>query len=587
MPMMTGTCLLPGTAAGPLLFADVGLSFMGGVDPASGTVIDVHHPLRGDCVSGKVLAIPSGRGSCSGSLVMFQLLLNGHAPKALVFQHMEAILTLGVVIAKELFSKGIPIVLLSPEDFAALASARYATVHDGSVAVSDQAPADIETKAHLPELDLSGFKLAETDRRFLAGAFGEAGKIAMRTIIRAAQLEGADHLIDVEMAHIDGCFYHGPASLQFVRKLRDLGGQVRVPTTMNAICVDRRQWKSLGVPEPLGASSDAVADAYVEMGVRPTYTCAPYLLEGAPRFGQQIAWAESNAVVFANSVLGARTMKYPDYLDILVAITGRAPAVDCHLPSHRRATLRIDVPTPRNPDDSFYPLLGYHIGKIATNEIPIVCGLEGLPVSHDDLKAFGAAFATTSAVAMFHILGVTPEAQRLEDAVGSNGVLRRVTVAPEALKETWRELNNATTPDVDLISLGNPHFSLTECERLAALCAGRQKADHVEMIVTCGRDVYEKAKAAGHVERIAAFGGRFLNDTCWCFIGEPVVAPAARNILTNSGKYAHYGPAAVDRGFHFGSLERCVRAACSGAVDTGLPDWLAGGGRADSAGEAS
>src|SRR5262249_49397850 len=159
---------------------------------------------------------------------------------------------------------------------------------------------------------------------------------------------------------------------------------------------------------------------------------------------QQIAWAESNAVVFANSVIGARTMKYPDYLDLLVAITGRAPNADCHLPACRFATLRIDVPRPQRPDDSFYPLLGYHIGKIATNEIPIVCGLQGLPITRDDLKAFGAAFATTSAVAMFHIHGVTPEAMAIENAVGTTGEVRRVTVTMDDLRATWHELNNAT-----------------------------------------------------------------------------------------------------------------------------------------------
>src|SRR5215471_4010093 len=128
MKAIEGECLVPGTAAGRILFADVGLSFMGGVDPVTGTVIDVHHPLRGESVSGSILAIPSGRGSCSGSLVMFQLLLNGQAPKALLFQHKEAILTLGVVIASELFGKQIPVACLPAEGFAALAGAQFAIV---------------------------------------------------------------------------------------------------------------------------------------------------------------------------------------------------------------------------------------------------------------------------------------------------------------------------------------------------------------------------------------------------------------------------------------------------------------------------
>jgi predicted aconitase/predicted aconitase with swiveling domain len=571
---MLGECLVPGTQAGELLFADVGLSFMGGVHPGTGEVIDTHHPLRGQSVCGKILAIPGGRGSCAGSLAIVELLLNGHAPKALVFQHKETILTLGVIIAMELFDRGIPVVCLSPGDFASLARARYAVVRDRAVEVFELPPSSGGGGGHLPELDLSDFHLTEGDRRFLAGEHGEAARIAMQIIIRAAQLEGADSLIDVDMAHIDGCFYHGPGGLKFAKRLLESGGRVRVPSSMNALCVDRRRWKSLGVDDAVGLPSDELAEIYMKIGATPTYTCAPYLLDSAPVFGQQIAWAESNAVVFANSVLGARTMKYPDYLDVLVALTGRAPNADCHVGAKRLATIRIDVPRPREPDDSYYPALGYHVGKIATNNVPVICGLEGLKISRDDLKAFSAAFATTSAAAMFHIVGITPEARTVEDATGFPSSVRRHVVSVDKLKETWIELNDAETSDVDLVALGNPHFSLTECERLAALCAERKKSDNVSVIITCGRDVFEKAKAAGHVKTIREFGGQFMNDTCWCLIGQPVVAPEVRNILTNSAKYAHYGPAAVSRGFHFGSLKRCVNAACDGYVETAYPGWL-------------
>ncbi|WP_026621544.1 cis-L-3-hydroxyproline dehydratase (plasmid) [Ensifer sp. WSM1721] len=571
---MNGECLVAGVGAGELLFADVGLSFMGGVHSETGLVIDTHHPLHGSSVSGKILAIPSGRGSCAGSLAIFELIMNGHAPRALIFYHKETILTLGVVIAREFFQKSIPVVCLSAEDFASLAEARYAVVYNGVVDISFSAPSVAVDEGDLTSLNLEDFELTEMDGRFLDGEFGDAGRVAMRTIIRTAQIEGANSLVDVDMAHIDGCFYHGPGVLQFAKRLLELGGRVRVPSSMNALCVDRRQWKGLGVNPSLGAPSDELADAYRAMGVKPTYTCAPYLLDGAPAFGQRIAWAESNAVVFANSVLGARTMKFPDYLDILVAMTGRAPNADCYLADKRLATLRIDVPRPDVLDDSFWPALGYHVGKIATNDIPVLAGLEGLPVSHDDLKAFGAAFATTSAVAMFHIVGATPEAGTVDQATGGLSSVRRHRVTVEALTETWHELNNAPSADVDLVSLGNPHFSLTECERLAALCAGRKKADKAEMIVTCGRDVFEKARKAGFVDAISKFGGRFLNDTCWCLIAEPVIAPDVRHIMTNSGKYAHYGPAAVGRGFHFGSLERCVDAACNGVAETALPGWL-------------
>lgn len=568
---MRGTVLIAGRASGEVLHADVGLSFMGGVDAATGRVIDVHHPLCGQSVAGKVLCIPSGRGSCSGSLVIFELLMNGHAPAALVFRHKETILTLGVLIAGELFQRGIPVVQLDAAGFAALSGAGHARI-DGDQVHPMDGPMAVPPSFILPTPDPGDFALGAFDRRMLAGEFGEAARIAMRIVLQTARIEGATELVDVEMAHLDGVFYQGPAGLQFARKLCDLGARVRVPTTMNAICVDRRQWRALGVPEQLGAASDALADAYVAMGAKPTYTCAPYLLEPAPKAGQNIAWGESNAVVYANSVLGARTLKYPDYLDILVALTGRAPAADCYLPDRRRATIRFELAPLSSVDDLFFPLLGYHIGKIATNEIPLICGLEGHPVSPDDLKAFGAAFATTSAAPMFHILGVTPEATTAEGVLGET--VRTVWVVPDDLAKTWAELNTARAPDVDLVALGNPHFSLTEIRALARLCAGRQKAEGVRLMVTCGRDVFDRAAAEGLIAVIRGFGGVVLTDTCWCFIGAPVVPTSVRALATNSGKYAHYGPPAVGKDFHFASLARCVDAACTGQIDVTFPDWL-------------
>lgn len=546
---------------------------MGGVEASTGRIIDVHHPLCGQSVAGKILAIPSGRGSCSGSLVIFELLMNGHAPAALVFRHKETILTLGVLIAGELFQRGIPVLQLDDEAFAALSETRFARI-DGDSIQPAETLIELPSAFELPKPDPDGLVLSEIDRRFLAGEFGEAGRVATRIVLQTDRIEGATELVDVEMAHLDGCFYQGPAGIQFARRLCDLGAKVRVPTTMNAICVDRRLWRAQGVPEVLGRATDELADAYVEMGAKPTYTCAPYLLEPAPKAGQNIAWGESNAVVFANSVLGARTLKYPDYLDVLVAITGRAPAADCYLDSRRRATIRFDLPPLDELDDLFFPLLGYHVGKIATNEIPLICGLQQHAVGTDELKAFGAAFATTSAAAMFHILGITPEAMSAETALLPGSDIREVRVTLADLMETWVELNTARTADVDLISLGNPHFSLTEIETLAQLCNGRRLADGVQLIVTCGRDVFARAKDEGWIEVIRDFGGEVLNDTCWCFIGEPVVKPTVRAVATNSGKYAHYGPAAVSREFHFASLSRCVDAACSGEIDCSPPGWL-------------
>jgi predicted aconitase len=151
---------------------------------------------------------------------------------------------------------------------------------------------------------------------------------------------------------------------------------------------------------------------------------------------------------------------------------------------------------------------------------------------------------------------------------------RNVPVTAADLTETWAELSGATTPEVDLVSLGNPHFSLSEIARLAALCQGRHRAPGTALVVTCGRDIFAQAQAAGHVAKVRAFGGTFLNDTCWCLVTEPVVSPQTRGVVTNSGKYAHYGAAALGKPFHFASLAGCVQAAETGLCAPGLPGWL-------------
>jgi hypothetical protein len=569
-----GRSVVPGAADGELLHADVGLSFMGGVDSSTGRVIDTHHPLHGQIVDGKVLALPSGRGSCSGSASLFELLVNRHAPLALIFRADEPILTLGVILAAEVFGVSIPVVRLSPVNFAQLRSASRVSVRGGTVTVTD-ATAPPAAPTPLPDLDLTGFRLSVHDRELLSGDFGEAARLAIRVVIRAAQLEGANDLIDIDRGHIDGCFYQGPAGLRFAERLVELGGQVAVPTSMNSLCIDRRRWRDQGVPAALGEPSEALADAYLRLGVTPTYTCAPYLLDDPPARGQQIAWAESNAVVFANAVIGARTMKYPDYLDILIALIGRAPNAGAHTDAGRRATLKIAVDVPvEQLDDAFYPTLGYHVGTIASNDIPVLTGLERATPTADDLRAFGAAFATTSAAAMFHIVGVTPEAPTLGAVTDPAEPIRRVGIGTAELARTWEELNSATVTRTDMVALGNPHFSLTEFARLADLCDGRTKSPDVELVVTTSRSIHAKAERAGLVARLEQFGARLVNDTCWCLIGEPVVTPSSRTITTSSAKYAHYGTAAVGRGFHLRSLAGCVDAACTGDAGTVLPAWL-------------
>ncbi len=551
---ITGRVLVSGSAEGKVLFTDTALSFWGGADAVTGEIIDRHHPLSGERLTGRVLALPTSRGSCTGSGVILELILNGQGPAAIVLEHPEAIITLGVIVAEEVFGRSIPVIAVGTEQFAALKTARRIRISNAVAVIG----ADIA--------------LTDRDQAILAGESGEAAAVAMRVVLRMAALEGARELIDITRAHIDGCIYTGPGGLAFAEKLRDLGGRVVVPTTLNAISVDHRRWQVQGVAEALGRPATAVADAYVAMGAQPTFTCAPYLLDDRPARDEQIVWAESNAVVYANSVLGARTMKYPDYLDIAIALTGRAPKAGCHLPEERAPQVRITVPPLDGVDDSLWPLLGYLIGTVSPDAIPLVGGVSEHRPDTDALKAFGAAFATTSAAPMFHIADVTPEAQS-PDAFAALD-LPTIALTHDDLQRAWRELNGADAGPVQLVSLGNPHFSATELAALAALCRGKTRNANVPLVVTCSRAEMAKAEAAGDVALLTAFGVTLVNDTCWCMVTEPIIPVVAEVIMTNSGKYAHYGPGLTGRTMRFGSLAACVAAAVTGEDPGSLPAWL-------------
>jgi hypothetical protein len=351
--------------------------------------------------------------------------------------------------------------------------------------------------------------------------------------------------------------------------MADLGGRVRIPTTMNAISVDRQNWRDQGVAPDFGLPAQQLADAYVQMGCRPSFTCAPYLLDTTPVADEVIAWSESNAVIYANTVLGARTAKHPDFLDLCIALTGRAPLSGVYLDSARKAQRVIDVHLPEAIDDGFWPLVGYLAGQRSPDRIPLLCGLAPGSPSRDDLKALCAAFGTTSASPMLHIEGVTPEA---ELAVGLDA--DHLTITRDDLRDAWAHLNGGPAA-VELVAIGSPHASVGECRALADGLAGRRRHAATQVIVTAGREVIREARAEGLLTRLRASGVQVIQDICWCSIREPVFPPGTQTALTNSGKYAHYGPGLSGRLVRLGSLSDCVTAALTGQAAPRRPDWLA------------
>lgn len=568
---LQGRCLVNGTASGELLFSDIGLSIFGGVDPQAGDIIDRHHPLCGKSITDRILAIPSGRGSCTASAVFLEVLLRERAPAGLVFQEVEEIITLGVLVGKILFNRSIPVLVLSPEDFSSLRNEKFAAIISGTELATGTTPLPLPSHTLLPDSTVTSVQLSERDKDILAGNHGAAARVSMEILLKFAEIQGATRLLDISKAHVDACIYTGPAGLRFAQKLLAMGAKFVILTTLNAISIDQRRWRDMGMDPEFATQADELANAYVSMGAMPTFTCAPYMLETIPESGEDIGWSESNAVAFANSVLGARTQKYPDFLDVCIALTGRAPLAGCHLEEGRLPSLLIQLPTLNRADDSLYPLLGYYIGELTGQKIPLIYGLEHLNPTWSDLKAFGAAFATTSPASMFHIKGITPEAQKAEQVKEQ---LTCINVDYKDLVNCWYELNTARDSSVELVSLGNPHFSLDEFAHLARLSATRKKSPNVAMIVTTSRETYHHACKTGHINTLEAFGATVITDTCWCMIREPVIRHDVQNIMTNSAKYAHYAPGMVKRGIHFGNLAQCVDATCTGAFDAARPPWL-------------
>ena len=561
----TGRIIAGGDASGAVLTLRTGLSFWGGVDPDTGNIIDIHHPNYGASVAGKILLMPTSRGSCSGSGVLLQLALRGIAPSALIFTENEEILTLGALVSGRIFNRPLSVLRVSQTLYD----------HVSQSAVAEITGATLKTQSEgfeLTRVSADDLHLAETDRALLRGDAGPAATLAMEVLCLMTAIAGAKRLTDVSRGHIDGCILAHDATLLFAEKMSALGAQVAVPTTINAISVDRRNWRTQGVPAAFAKRASRLADAYVQMGARPTFTCAPYLLDGPPTAGENIGWSESNAVLYANSVLGARTPKHPDYLDLFIAMTGRAPATGVYTEDGRRPRQIVEIAVPSSgvQDEVFWPLIGWLAGKLSPDHIPLLNGLEQTHPEADDLKALCAAFATTSGAPMLHIAGHTPEAHLtpVPDA-------DRRTVTLDDLSDAWRTLNKGPR-EIDLVAIGSPHASIVEIRRIVDLFADRKCASKTQMIVTLGRDVLRQAQTEGLLERLERAGVNLIPDLCWCSITEPVFPPSAIGLMTNSGKYAHYAHGLSGRYARLGGLADCVEAAATGQTPDGPPDWLSG-----------
>ncbi len=404
--------------------------------------------------------------------------------------------------------------------------------------------------------------LKDDELAMLSGTSGQGAAMAMRLVSESAQLLGASQLVDVQSAHIDGALYHGDSGTLFAERLADLSAKVKVRATLNVGALDLTGCSTNRLPPHEREMARRLMKAYIALGCEPSWTCAPYQAGHRPAFGSDVAWGESNAVVFCNSVLGARTNRYGDYLDIACAITGKAPRTGLHLPQNRLATFVFDVSgLPQNQDESFWPVLGSLYGKMAGTSIGVVTGVAVHP-GEDALKAFGAASASTGGVGLFHISGVTPEAPDAQTILGGNAPLETMVITPAlfaAQKKKMATVQGATR--IDAVAIGSPHLSMEECKRLAFHIGARKLT--IPFYACTGRHVLKDLESTGLRKSLEACGVTVVIDTC--VVVTPIMKHLPEGILmTNSGKFAQYAPGNTGYRVVFGSMAECVESAVRG-----------------------
>jgi predicted aconitase len=426
-------------------------------------------------------------------------------------------------------------------------------------------------------------QLTSEERAMLAGSEGPGVQKAMEIVVTLGRIYGGERLAPVSSVQVSGVSYKnlGDAGVAFLREWAEQGARVRVPTTLNPAGMALDGWQAQGIPETFAQKQMEVIAAFAKLGVATTCTCTPYFVGHEPQFGQHLAWAESSAVSFANSVLGARTNREGGPSALAAAIAGRTAYYGLHLDANRKANYVVDVRCPvRSIAD--YGALGYHVGQRVRQGIPFFQNLAeplltleqdfALPVYQstgladpavDRLKALGAAMAASGAVALYHIKGITPEA--IQGHVVASGA---ETLVVESLDEAYAALNHITdvsaadtaNDTIDFVSIGCPHASLDEIRRIAKIIDGRRLK--ATLWVTTAGQTRQQASEQGWVQAIEAAGGQVVADTC--MVVAPVGELGFRTVATNAAKAAFYTPGHSGLAVRFGTLEQCIEAAVTG-----------------------
>ena len=408
--------------------------------------------------------------------------------------------------------------------------------------------------------------LTDEETAMLDGEKGPAVKQAMEILVALGESFGAERLVSVNNVHMAGSsvLVAEEAGTRFVEDIRQKGGNFVTKVTTNPTAVDPTQWEKIGIPESDSVLQIRLTDAYAGMGANTCNTCIPYLVGNMPRFGEHMAWGESSAVVFANSVCGARTNREGGPSALASALTGRTPEYGFHLKENRYGKLLIKVETSLD-DMTDYGTLGYFAGRLAGQDTPVFTGIPTNPTL-EQVKALSAALAASGAVSMFHAVGVTPEAPTVEEAFGGRDP-EKVFVFGDAEKEKAEAaLNKEPSDHVDWILVGCPNASVEEIREVADALRGKKVHKDVALWVTTAGAMYAMAERVGYIQTIEEAGGVVVRETCPFLARSRVIAPKKgyKTLTTNSAKMAFYAPGQFGLPTHYGNLDRVMDAAING-----------------------
>lgn len=389
--------------------------------------------------------------------------------------------------------------------------------------------------------------LTPDQEKMLAGEEGEVVERLFRLLVRLGDIYGAEKMIPVGSVQVAGVSYKsiGDPGLEFLEDFAAKGAKVKVLTFLNPAGMDMENWQALGFPEDFATHQIKIMEAFRKMGIVTTATCTPYLAGNLPRFREHIAWSESSAVSFSNSVIGARTNREGGPSALAAAICGVTPNYGLHLDENRKPDVVVKVDADLTFSSDF-GALGYHVGKQVKNKIPFFKGIKD--ANTDQLKALGAAMAASGAVALYHAEGLTPEAADMK-----TGGLETIEVGKNELSQTYEKLNTGEFPDI--VILGCPHASLREISALAERLEGKELKKPIWICTS--RMMKEAATRLGFTDIIEKAGGQIVADTC--MVVSPIEEMGFKTTGVNSGKAANYLPGFCKQNVVFYNVDELIR----------------------------